>query len=78
MESKSLVKLTNNIFASWFFARALSRIRRIVKICCVVDLFLRKPLFCFFLSMFSVLGSKQLRSRALHILAAMDVRVIPR
>ena len=56
MESKALVKSTNNIVASRFFAHTLSRIRRIVKICEVVDLFLRKP-FWFFLSMLSILGS---------------------
>ena len=43
----------------------------------VVDLFLQKS-FWFFPSMFSILGSMQLSCRALHILAAMDVRVIPR
>ena len=57
--------------------RTPSRIQWIVKICDIVDLFLQKP-FCFFLSMFSILSSMQLRSRALCILAAMDVRVIPR
>ena len=59
-----------------FFERKPSRIRRIVNICEVVDLFLRKP-FWFFLSMLSILGSMRLRSRALYILAAMDVSVIP-
>ena len=54
-----------------------SRTRRIVKICDVVDLFLRKP-FWFFLSIFSILGSMRLRRRALYILTAMDIRVIPR
>ena len=49
MESKALVKSTNNIVASWgFFAHTPSRIRQIVKICDVVDLFLQEP-FCFFL-----------------------------
>ena len=42
----------------------------------VVDLFLQKP-FWFFLRMLSILGSMQFRSRALQILAAMDVSVIP-
>ena len=56
MESKALVKSTNNIVASRFFARTPSRIRWIVKICDVVDLFLRKP-FWFFPSMFLILGS---------------------
>ena len=42
----------------------------------IVDLFLRKP-FWFFLSIFSILGSMWLHSRALYILATMDVRVIP-
>ena len=42
--------------------------------CDIMDLFLRKP-FWFFLSMFSILGSMRLGSRALYILAAMDVRV---
>ena len=45
--------------------------------CNVVDLFLRKSLW-FFLSIFSILGSMRLRSRALYILSAMDVRIIPR
>ena len=53
------------------------RIQRIVKICDAVDLFLRKP-FWFFLSIFSILGSMQFHSRALYILATLDVRVIPR
>ena len=35
----------------------------------VVDLFLRKP-FCSFLSVLSILGSMQLLSRVLYILAA--------
>ena len=58
-------------------AVTLSRILRIVNICEVLDLFLRKP-FWFFLSMLSILDSKRVRSRALYILAAMDVSVIPR
>ena len=77
MESKALVKSTNNIVASRFFAGTPSRIRRIVKICDDVDLFLRKP-FSFFLSMFRILGSMRLRGRALYVLAAMDIRVVPR
>ena len=77
MASKAFEKSTNNIIASEFFTLGLSRIRRIVKICDVLDRFLRKP-FWFFLSMLSILGSMRLRSRALYILAAMDVRVIPR
>ena len=40
----------------FFFARTPSRIRRIVKICDVVDRFFRKP-FWFFLSIFSILVS---------------------
>ena len=64
MESKSLVKLTYNIVASRFFARTPSRILRIVKICDVGDLFLRKP-FWFFRSMLSILGSMRLCNRAL-------------
>ena len=43
MESKALRKSTNNIVASRSFGRTPSRIRRIVKICDVVDCFLRKP-----------------------------------
>ena len=77
MESKALVKSTNNMVACRFFVRTPSKILRIVKICDVVDLFLRKP-FWFFLSMLSILGSMRLRSRGLYILAAMDVSVIPR
>ena len=77
MESKALEKLTNDIDASAFFVCTHSSIQRIVKICDVVDLFLRKP-FWFFLSMVSVLGSMWLRSRKLYILDAMEVRIIPR
>ena len=43
MKSKAFAKSTNNIVASRFFARTPSRIQQIVKICDVVDLFLRKP-----------------------------------
>ena len=60
IESKAFVKLTNNIVAGRFFARAPSRILRIVKICDVEDLFLRNP-FWFFLRMLSILGSMRLR-----------------
>ena len=77
MESKALAKSKNKIVASRFFARTPSRIRRIVKICDVMDLFLQKP-FWFFLSIFSILGSMPLRWRAMYILATMDIRVIPR
>ena len=56
MESKALVKSTNSNVACKFFARTPSRILRMVSICEVVDLFLRKP-FWFFLRMFSILGS---------------------
>ena len=49
MESKALVKSTNINVACRFFARTPSRILRMVNICEVVDLFLRKP-FWFFLS----------------------------
>ena len=52
IESKSLVKSTNSIVASRFFARTPSRILRIVNICEVVHLFLPKP-FWFFLRMLS-------------------------
>ena len=76
MESKALVKSTNNIVASRFFVCTPSRILQIVKICDVVDIFLWKP-FWFFLSMLSILGSMWLCSRALYILAAMNVSVIP-
>ena len=57
------------------FAHTPSRIQRIVKICNVMDLFFWRP-FWFFLSMFAILGSMQLHSRALYILAAKDVKVI--
>ena len=53
-----------------------SRILRIVDICEVVDLFLWNS-FWFFLRMLSILGSMRFHSRALNILAAMDVSVIP-
>ena len=71
MESKALVKSTNNIVAFRFFARTPSRNRQIVKICDTVDLF-------WFLSMLSIFGSMLLRSRALPVLAAMDLRNIRR
>ncbi len=64
MESKAFVKSTNDIVARRFFACMPSRILRIVNICEVVDLFLRKP-FWFFLRMLSILGSMRFRSRAL-------------
>ena len=76
MESKALVKSTNSIFTRGFFAHTPSRILRIVNICEVMDLFLRNP-FWFFLRMWSILGSLRFRSRALYMLAAMDVSVIP-
>ena len=43
MESKALVKSTNINVACRFFASTPSRILRMVNICEVVDLFLRKP-----------------------------------
>ena len=52
MESKALVKSTNINVACRLFARTPSRILRMVNICEVVDLFLRKP-FWFFLSILS-------------------------
>ena len=64
MESKALVKSTNINVTCRFFARTPSRILRMVNICEVVDLFLRKP-FWFFLSMLSILGSIRFRSRAI-------------
>ena len=47
MESKALVKSSNGIVNCRFFARTPSRILRIVNICVVVDLFLRKPFWFF-------------------------------
>ena len=47
MELKALVKSTNSIVAGRFFARTPSKILRIVNICEVVDLFLRKPFWVF-------------------------------
>ena len=76
MESKAFVKSTNNIVTCRFFAFTPSRVLWIVNICEVVDLSLRKP-FWFFLRMLSILGSIWLCSRAMYILAAMDVSVIP-
>ena len=72
MESKALVKSKNSIVACKFFERTPSRIRRMVKIWDVVDLFLRMP-FWFFLSILLILSSMRLRSRALYILAGMDL-----
>ena len=68
MESNALEKLTNDIVVSRFFIHTPSRIQWVVKICEVVDLFLRKPFW------FSIFGSIQLHSRALYILVTMDVR----
>ena len=53
----------NDIITSRFFACTPSRIWRIVKICDVVDRFPWKP-FGFFLNIFWILGSMQLRRRA--------------
>ena len=72
-----MVKSTNSNVTCRFFARTPSRILRMVNICEVVDLFLRKP-FLFVLRMWSILGSMRFRSRAWKILAAMDVCGIPR
>ena len=47
MESKALVKSTNINVACRFFARTPSRILRMVNICEVVDLFLRKPFLAY-------------------------------
>ena len=71
----AMKKSTNNIVDLRFIARTSSRIRRIVKICDVVDRFLRKP-FWFFQSIFSILGSMRLHSWALKILVAMDVTTL--
>ena len=70
------VKSTNSIVASRFFAHTPLRIVRIVNICEVVNLFLWKP-FWFLQRMLLILCSMRFRSRALYILAAMDVSVIP-
>ena len=51
-------------------------LQEFVKVCDVMDLFLRKP-FWLFLRIFSILGSMWLRSRALYILATMNVSDIP-
>ena len=77
MESKALVKSTNNIVASWYFLHVQLKNSTDRRICEVTDLFLRKP-FWFVLNIFSILSSMRLRSRTLYILAAMDVRIIPR
>ena len=47
MESKALVKSTNSNVACRFFAHTPSKILRMVNICEVVDLFLRKPFWFF-------------------------------
>ena len=59
MESNVSIMSTNNIVATRFSAYTPSRIRLMVKICDIVDLFLWK-LFWFFLSMPSILGSIRL------------------
>ena len=65
----ALVKSTNNSIAWRFFL-----FWRIVKICDVVDRFLRKP-FCFFLRIFSIWGSIRLSKRALKILVGYSLVV---
>ena len=60
-KDSNLPRTTHNV-ASRFFASTPSRIRRIVKICDAMDLFLRMP-FWFFQSMFSILGSMRLRMK---------------
>ena len=72
MESQAFVTTTNSNVACKFFARTPSRILRMVNICEVVDLFLRKP-FWFFLRMSSILCSMRFRSFAVQILAAIDL-----
>ena len=59
-----------------FFARTPSRIWRIVKICDVADRFLRKS-FWFVLSIFSILCSMRLRSRALYLGSSWLIRGHP-
>ena len=61
---------------SFFFART-PKIRRIFRICNVVDRCIWKP-FWLFLRILSISGSMQLSSRALYIFPAMEERVIPR
>ena len=75
MESNAWEKLTNNIVATRFLA-CTPKIWWIVKICDVVDQFHQK-LFWFLQNIFTIFCSMQLHCRALEILAAMDVRVIP-
>ena len=70
MESKALVKSTNNIVASRFFART-PRIRRIVKICEVVDRFLRKP-FGLFLSIVTWSPTER---REIRLLLFLRIRI---
>ena len=60
----ALEEFTNRSVASSSFARTPSKIQQIVRICDVVDRFLRKP-FWFFLRIFSISGSVRLSSRAL-------------
>ena len=55
--------MVNSNVACRVIARTPSMVLRMVNICEVVDLFLRKP-FWFFLRMLSILGSMQFRSRA--------------
>ena len=55
MESNALEEFTNNSVASRFFACITLMIQQIVRICKIVDQFLRKP-FWFFLRIFSILG----------------------
>ena len=73
MESNALEKSTSYSVALRFFART-PRNRQMVKINDDVDWFLPKP-FWFVLSIFSILGCMWMHSRALYILAAMEVRL---
>ena len=59
-----------NCVALKFFAGTPSNIRFIVKICDVVDRFLRKP-FRFFPRIFPISGSMQLSRKALYVLATL-------
>ena len=68
MESRAMDKSTKKSLVSRFFARSPSIIRRIIKICDVVDQFLWKP-FWFFQRFFSISNSIPLSSRTLYILA---------
>ena len=76
MDLNVLDNSTYNSVASRFFVQTPSMIVRIVRICNVLDRFLRKT-FWFFQRIFSISRSIRLRSKVPKTLADIEIRVIP-